>query len=781
MLEPLSGIVKNGSICDIPGSAVCDCEIHPDSVSLPPHVFREHRMTSIGKWSIAVIFAFGLSTALAQDTPAGRIPKVSRPPKMEDFLNNNPREAELQVTDFRQFDPGDGDPVSQPTTAYLSYDQKNLYVAFICIDDPSKIRAHITRRDAGIFTDDWVDVSIDTFHDHRRNFGFTVNPYGIQMDYIHSENMDDNSFDTLWYSEGKLTSDGYVAFITIPFKSLRFPHTSSQEWGILLSRFILRNNESATWPYVTRRLLPSWTGQFGHLTGLENISPGRNLQFIPYGMYSGNRYLDPAAPGMTYRTENDVRAGVDAKVILRDAVTLDMAVNPDFSQVESDSPQVTVNQRYEVFFPEKRPFFIENADYFRTQENLFFSRRIVDPQFGVRTTGKLGRWGLGALVADDRAEGNMRPEEDPAYGERAGIAVFRLYREFGKESRIGFLGTSRDFASSSNRVFGADMRLKFGMNWSLNAQAVGSKTRAFDGTHFDGTDAVVRLGRAGRQFHTNVYYQDRSPDFYTQLGFIQRVNMRETGFDMGWLWRPEKSTVVSYGPHIMSSATWDYSGTLTDWRVNPSFMMEMTRMTNLYIGHTQSLERFDGIDFRKSFTFVDFNTEWLKWLALNVNASGGDRINYYPAPGLRPFLAKSFESSFGFRLQPSSRMRIDEMYLYSRLASDTGTASIFNNHIFRSKVHYQFSREFSLRAIIDYNAVLPNSSLISLQRTKQFGLDFLFTYLLHPGTAVYVGYTDIYENLHADPRVAPNLQRSGMPDTSTGRQFFVKLSYLLRM
>ena len=260
-------------------------------------------MTLTGKWAAAIVFAFGLSTAFAQDTPAGRIPKVSRPPKMQDFLNNVPREAELKVTDFRQFDPGDGDPVSQPTTAYLSYDQKNLYIAFICIDDPSKIRAHITRRDAGIFTDDWVDVSIDTFHDHQRNFGFTVNPYGIQMDYIHSENTDDDSFDTLWYSEGKITSEGYVVFIAIPFKSLRFPHTASQEWGILLSRFILRNNESSTWPHATRRLLPSWTGQFGHLTGMENISPGRNIQFIPYGMFSTSRFLDPAATDLTYLTK----------------------------------------------------------------------------------------------------------------------------------------------------------------------------------------------------------------------------------------------------------------------------------------------------------------------------------------------------------------------------------------------------------------------------------------------------------------------------------------------
>jgi len=210
--------------------------------------------------------------------------------------------------------------------------------------------------------------------------------------------------------------------------------------------------------------------------------------------------------------------------------------------------------------------------------------------------------------------------------------------------------------------------------------------------------------------------------------------------------------------------------------------MELTRMSNLWIGYQKSYERFDGIDFRKNFSIVDFSSEWLRWLAVRAMIGIGDSINYYPASGLRPFLAKSLENSFSITLKPSARLNVNEMYLYSRLGSQRETeGSIFNNHIFRSKINYQFSREFSLRAIIDYNAVLPNASLVYLERTKRLGFDFLFTYLLHPGTAVYVGYTDNYENMHLDPRISPNLQRSGFPGTLSGRQFFVKLSYLLRM
>jgi hypothetical protein len=735
-----------------------------------------------GRLIVLIPFFIVVSTSLAQqETPSVRIPKVTKPPRLEDFLNDTPREAEAKVTDFRQFDPGDGDPASQPTTAYLSYDQKNLYAAFVCRDDPEKIRAHVTRRDA-LFTDDRVDISLDTFNDHRRNYWFEVNPYGIQMDGTNVNGMDDLSFDTLWYSEGRLTTDGYVVLITIPFKSLRFPNTPTQTWGILLGRGILRNNEFSNWPYATRRLLPSWAGQFAHLEGLEKISPGRNLQFIPYGLFSSTRYLDPLATGFDYRTKNDGRAGLDAKAVLRDSLTLDMAINPDFSQVESDSPQVTVNQRYEVFYPEKRPFFIENSDYFDTPENLFFSRRIVDPQFGLRLTGKLGHWGVGALAADDRAPGRLVPEGTPNHDDRAAIGVFRLYRELGTESRLGMLATSRDFGPTSNRVLAFDTRLRLQKNLTLTGQWMGSKTREPFGNWSDGNAAMVRLSQSGRKFHMNTYYQQRSPGFDTQLGFIQRVDMRETGHDMGYLWRPEKSTVVSYGPHISGSAIWDYGGTLTDWRVNPSFMIEMTRNTNIYVGHVESYERYAGIDFRKSSNGFYFHSEWLKWLHLSADIGQGDRINYYPAHGLAPFLAKSFEGTFDITLLPTARLHLNETYIYTRLATDKPTATtIFNNHILRTKANYQFTREFSLRAIVDYNSILPNASLVDLQRTKRLGFDFLFTYLLHPGTALYVGYTDIYENLRQDPLRSPGMQWNGFPDTSVGRQFFVKFSYLLRM
>ncbi len=186
-----------------------------------------------------------LCHAQTEETPTITIPRVSRAPKLSDFLNGTPREAETRVTDFRQMDPGDGDPVSQPTTAFLSYDAKNLYVAFIAKDDPKLIRARVAKRKQ-ILTDDRITINIDTFHDHRHAYWFDVNPYAVQFDGITTDGYgDDFSWEGLWYTEAKITEDGYVVLITIPFKTLRFSNAPKQQWGVLLGRFIQRNNEFA--------------------------------------------------------------------------------------------------------------------------------------------------------------------------------------------------------------------------------------------------------------------------------------------------------------------------------------------------------------------------------------------------------------------------------------------------------------------------------------------------------------------------------------------------------
>lgn len=712
------------------------------------------------------------------------IPHVTRPPELGNFINGVPREAEATITGFVQREPGDGVPASQKTTVYLSYDDAHLYVVFVCEDrEPQKIRARVTRREQ-IFGDDIVGLLLDTFYDKRRFYIFLANPLGIQLDGLTSESTeDDYSYDALWRSEGRLTSNGYVVLMAIPFRSLRFPRSQDVKFSFALGRIIPRANETSFWPYITRRIA-SIGQQVATMQGLRNISPGRNMQAIPYGAFARARTLD--TDRALYRHDDDARAGVDAKFVVRDAFTVDIAGNPDFSQVESDEPQVTINRRFEVFFPEKRPFFIENSTYFQTPQTLFFSRRIGDPQFGVRVSGQKAGWAVGALAIDDRAPGQRVSREDRLFEKRAAIGVVRIQRDLPRQSNVGLIVTNRDFGPSFNRVGGFDTRIQLSKTWVVQGQAVASETRTTAGERRAGPAYNVQLVRPGRNLFFVAEYTDRSPGFHSDVGFIPRVDMRELSEFTQYRFRPKKSRLLSYGPALAMRALWNHAGVRQDQSINPGFSLEFSGQTRILATTHHNRERFQGIDFHTGTAEVSASTQWLRWLELSTFVQAGSAINYVPAPGLQPFEGRTRYATTTATLRPTSRLRVDQTYIYNRLATgdDAPLASarravVFTNHLFRSKVNYQFSRELSVRAILDYNAVLPDSILVSLTRDKRLTADVLATYLLNPWTAVYVGYTDGYANLMPDPPGGA-VRRTGGLRGSTARQVFVKTSYLLR-
>jgi len=782
---------------------------------------------------LGIIFVFAAVASVSAQTPAvpppnaakiplSKIPRVHRAPKLEEFLENRPREAELTVTDFRQNSPGDGTPATEPTTAYLSYDDKNLYAVFVCRDEAGEVRAHLSKREDSD-QDDGVGLLLDTYRDFHRAYYFFSNPLGVQTDAIYTEGQGyDFSFDTLWDNAGRVTGDGYIVFFSIPFKSLRFSSDAAQTWGVALYRVILRKSEYDYWPYVTQRV-EGLTQQFAPVAGLENVSPGRNIQLIPYGLLASDHFLNqpiPAngstvasPPSFTDRFEH--RAGLDAKFVAKDSLTFDVTLNPDFSQVESDDPQVTVNQRFAVFFPEKRPFFIENAGFFMTPIDLFFSRQIADPQFGSRMTGKLGKWTLGALVIDDRQPG--LGATSGAFKTRAADGVVRVTREFGNQSYIGGFFSSRDFADTSNRVASLDARLKFSKNWVVDAQAVHTWTRqdlnaGQNCLSFASTNPTVgsQQGNAlwadasytGRNFNFSTNYNDFSPNFCTELGFVNRIDIRQNYAVGSYLWRPKEGKIVDFGPGFSETVDWDHNGVMQDWQAVAVFQVELTKQTTLSVSRGEAYELFNNIGFRKHSGYVLASTQPYKWISFSARYTQGIGENFFPAPGLLPFLGDARRVNFGFSLRPSSRFRLDETFIYSKLGTRAGSTpqgstpghNIFNNYLNRTKLNYQFTKEFSLRLILDYNATIANTQLFDLQRslggsdamngpfapTKLFTTDVLFTYLLHPGTAVYLGYNNGYSDLTLHPGAPPFVTAQGAPNNSTSRLFFVKLSYLLR-
>jgi len=331
--------------------------------------------------------------------------------------------------------------------------------------------------------------------------------------------------------------------------------------------------------------------------------------------------------------------------------------------------------------------------------------------------------------------------------------------------------------------------LKLSPNWYFTGQAIQSFTHDLDGTSSSGSDYYAELYRQDQHMSNDIVYQDRSPLFRSDLGFIPRVDIRLFGNFFSYRWKPKKGKINSFGPNSFTTADWDHKGKLQDWRQNLAFNMALKGQTFIFVRRAEYFESFQNLPFREHQNTIQASTAWLRWLELAGTVDFGRGVNYFPGSGLAPFLAKAQDANFSIRLRPSARLRLEQTYLYDRLGVLKGfqpsiapsRGAIFNNHILRTKVNYQFSRELSLRAIIDYNAVLPNSTLVDLDKTKRITGDVLLTYLIHPGTAFYAGFTDTRENLALLSGPLPLLERTRQPALTTGRQFFVKLSYLFRL
>lgn len=703
-----------------------------------------------------------------------------------------------KVDQFTQRIPTDGAPASEKTEAYLGYDSKNLYAIFVCFDDhPKAIRAPLSHRD-DLNDDDIVEIMLDTFNDHRRAYAFIANPLGVQDDAIYTEANNngggdpfDFSFDTIWGSRGQLTSQGYVVWMAIPFRSLRFANADPQTWGVILHRGITRLSEKTYWPHFSSRI-SGRLNQEGEVTGMEKISPGRNFQINPYGFLGALKepnFIDPANPFFSRRNLYG-RAGGDAKLIIKDKFVLDATINPDFSQVESDQPQVTVNQRFPVFFPERRPFFLENAAFFQTPINLVFTRNIVSPTAGLRFTGKDGPWAVGLFAADDRSPGQSVPRTDPEFGKRAYFAVGRVSREVGKQSSIGAIYADREFDGQFSRSGGLDSHLRIDDHWTADLQGVVTSTRYSDGSYSYGPAYEATVARQGRQLNYFANYSDRAPGYYTATGFNERSDIRNLYQNINYSFRPEGKALISWGPQFEQFETFDYRGNHLNQGWVPEFNAELKGQTfvNIFYSPEEELLRpqdysalIANRNYRRHTTGLNLRSNYFKVLSLEAHVQWGTRINYAAPVGEAPFLAHRTSAELFASVRPTNQLRIDNSYLQFRLTNRFSNAGIMNNHIIRSKWNYQITKELSARFIAQYDTILSNPQFTSLKPQKNLNFDFLVSYLLHPGTAVYAGYNtnlqDLTLPLGSDADLNPLHNNKLIND---GRHFFVKVSYLYR-
>ncbi|ALN55894.1 carbohydrate binding family 9 domain-containing protein [Lysobacter enzymogenes] len=710
------------------------------------------------------------------------IPRTEHAPRLEDYIGKIPANAGAEVKDFRQNKPGDGVPSTLETRAYLSYDDHNLYVVFVCKDDPKQVRARIARRDA-VFGDDGVQLMLDTYHDKQRAFVFTVNPYGAQMDSRYTEGPGyDFNFDTQWVSDGQITDDGYVTMMQIPFKSLRFERGSKQDWGIAVNRIVPRTNEFVYWPYITERK-EGFVAQFATARIDDDLRPGRNIQVIPHMTYRDAQTLGVDSAGRPdMRGHRRSELGVDAKFVIKDSIAVDLTVNPDFGEVETDEPQVIVNERYEQNILEKRPFFLENSGIFTSPVSMFYSRRIVNPQYGARVSGRLGRWAVGGLLMDDEYAGATVGGDDA--GKTGKIGIARVQRDIGQQSNLGVFLSDRSVGDQYNRVFSVDSRMKLNDSWSLNAQAAHSNSEEAEGYKRDGRLFFLQAIRGGRNFNFDGQYFDASKDFEAELAYLPRVDIRQLYQKSSYLKQfPEAPWLISMGPTLTAQYTVDQGNDVQDWSVEPGFVVNGLLQTKFEGNLIRNYETFAGKDFYMSGFTIGASTEWWRWLTAEAKITVRDKINYTPAAGLEPFMGDQRLAIIKLTISPFAQLRIDQSFIWDELrtqhslAGQDSDSRVFSTTQSRTKIKYQFSRFWAAHVIFDYRALDSNQNLFAIPRGKKLVTDLLVSYSPNPGTAFYLGYTDQQENLRINENPNIVVPTRGL-DMHTGKQLFMKFSYL---
>jgi hypothetical protein len=527
-----------------------------------------------------------------------RLPRFEKAPVIDGKLDDEIWKQAATFKDFYQTEPGDNIAPSKPTEAFIGYDSHYLYLAFHCYDDPAQVRARVAKRDE-IFDDDYVVAIIDTFHDQRKAYEVDFNPLGIQGDAIFSDsNGEDFSFDIVMESKGTVTSDGYIVEAAIPFKSIRYEVGKDKVWGLHLLRRIKRfNNELDSWMPLSRDISGTLI-QTGRITGIEGISTARTLDVIPSLTVSETGKRVHAQPPTPFPSRNAVLdtgrfvnpplaydVGVTTKFTLTPTITLDFAYNPDFAQVEADQTVVTANQRFPIFFPEKRPFFLEGKELFDTRSNVVHTRAIIDPDYAVKLTGRRGKNTFGLILASDNAPGNFSDDElderrrvflseaDPVrrrieeaqfntfverfVGKNAYIGVARVKHDIGRESSIGAFATTYSFIERHNQVGGVDGRFKLDPKTFATFELVGTTSRTFfrdpdldpnltfpanhptsPGDPVFPNQQIYRTGNGfgynwvldytGRHFGYQFNGFGRTRDYRTDVGFTQQNNTNDT-------------------------------------------------------------------------------------------------------------------------------------------------------------------------------------------------------------------------------------------------------------
>ena len=725
-------------------------------------------------------------------------------PRIDGRLDDAIWRNATRLTEFVQQSPVEGAPASEETEVFIAYDDDNLYFGLYAhYSDPSMVRANRVDRDQAGRGDDTISIYFDTFLDQQRAYVFSINGYGVQGDSLldrsggggggggrggggrggGSRSMfsgvprGDRSWDALFESGGTLVEDGWTAELAIPFKSLRYPSVGNQahRWGFQIVRGIRGKDETVVWAPVSRSI-SGFLPQMGLLEGMSGLSTSRNLEILPTVTAVQVGSLDTttgAFPG-----ESQPEGGLNLKYGLTSNLTLDATFNPDFSQIESDRPQIEVNQRFPLFFSELRPFFLEGQEIFSLPGpvNFVHTRTIVDPRYGGKVTGKVGKTTLGLLIANDEAPGKLDDINDPGFGQSANVLISRVRYDLYSESHLGAIVTDREFADTHSRLAGVDGNFRLSDTTSIGFRAITTQNRDVDredtsrlndtyGNMFD-----VGMTSQGRNLNYFIAGYTIAPDFNTDVGFVRRRDIKAVTSRIGYRWWPE-SWLINWGPEASYGRNYDFADVLEDEErragVNFSFAKNIRFGTRV----NRDMERFGGINFEKTTYSTNLFVNTLNAVSGGGFFSVGDQVFF----GESPFLGSGSNGSIFLTLRPHTRLQSQINISTSRLTNPLEDTEIFDVKIYRALTTYQFTSRMLLRNILEYNTF-----------SRTFGANLLLTYRVNSGTVFFIGYDDRYQQ--GDLIVDPNRNEAFLTNNRflttdllrTNRAFFTKISYLFR-
>jgi len=677
--------------------------------------------------------------------------------------------------------PGDNIPAPVDTECLVTYDKKNFYVAFRCFDpEPSKIRAHLMDRDEmeTFIQDDHVVILVDTFNDERRGFQFRVNPLGVQADanFSESEGYEDFSWDAIWKSAGKIAEWGYSLEIAIPFNQLRFPQASDvQTWGFSAERSYPRSVRHRMTSHRRDRNISCILCQHNKIIGIQGISPGLNLEFDPTLTANRTDVREDFPQGPLRKIKEKADPGLTARWGITPNLILNATVNPDFSQIEADVAQLEVNVKFALKYPEKRPFFLEGADFFLTPLEAVFTRTVADPKGGLKLTGKVGKNAFGFFGASDRINNLIFPsnqgsrfdslEQDVTSG------VFRYRRDVGQNSALGILYTGRVGEDYFNHAAGFDGFLRLSRTKSLQFQYLHSETDypedislAYDQSvdSFDGDAFTAKLLHLGRNWWYGASYGDRSPGFRADYGYIPRVDIRRAqGMITRLIWGKRDGWFTQLRFDIEGMATYNHEGDLTDQGISSSVMYQGPLQSIIQIRYRRNKELHRDIIYNLDQMELFSEMKPAGGLRFMISGQFGEDIDYQNARKANVLRLMPFaELSLG------RHININLSHAFERLALEG--SKIFEANLTQVRLIYNFNVRTFVRATVQYLDIYRNPSLyISSVEAKEktFFTQFLFSYKINPQTVLFIGYSDNY------------LGVTGIDITQVDRTFFVKLGY----